>query len=124
MHVIIEKDKDGKIDPMYFYKTIYKNKIVFILDTDFIDDNIVDKIIIAMEKNKKAGLDLKKVKKINSTKFISHLLENKFKLFNLNSEVLTYLSLTLKDGCLKSYMNFEDFNQNKRELVRRRFLVA
>ena len=34
-----------------------------------------------------------------------------------------YLSLILKNGKLHSYMNFNDFKNNKRELIRRRFIV-
>lgn len=109
---------------MYFYRTIYKNKIVFTLNANFIDDIIADEIIFFMGKSRKVGLDMRNVTKIKSQKFINYLLSNKFGLFNINYEVLIYLSLVLKDGFLKSYMNVEDFNSNKRELKRRHFLIA
>ena len=67
---------------------------------------------------------MKNVQTIKSKKFIISLLENKFKLFNLKNEILTYLSIILKDGYLKSYINKNDFIKNKRELIKRRFLVA
>ena len=51
-------------------------------------------------------------------------MKNKIKLFNLQSEVLTYFALILKDGFLKSYINYSDFKDDKRELIKRHFLVA
>ena len=56
--------------------------------------------------------------------FAKYLLENKYKLYNIKSEILTYLAIVLKDGPLKSFMNREDFFENKRELIRRRFIVV
>ena len=50
--------------------------------------------------------------------------QNKIKLFNPQSEVLTYLALVLKDGFLKTYINYSDFKNDKRELIKRHFLVA
>ena len=109
---------------MNFRKTIYKNKIVFHIDQDFIDDNLTEKITSNIEQNKIIGIDMKNIQSINSPLLIKYLLEDKIKLFNLQSELLSYLALTLKDGFLKSYVNYSDFNSNKRELIRRRFLVA
>ncbi len=107
-----------------FQKAICKNEIVYIINSNCINDGIIDLIISNSKGSKKIGLDMKNVSCIKSQKFINCLTSNKFKLFNLKSEVLTYLALILKDGFLKSHMNFEDFQNNKRELVKRRFLVA
>ena len=67
---------------------------------------------------------MKNVKNINSKKFISNLVNNNFKLYNIQNEVLVFLAIVLKDGFLKSYMTLEDLYKNKRELVKRHFLVA
>ena len=56
--------------------------------------------------------------------YVDYLLQNKIKLFNLQSEVLTYFARILKDGFSKSFINYSDFKNNKRELVKRNFLVA
>ena len=66
----------------------------------------------------------KNVESVNSPLLIKCLIENKIKLYNLQSELLTYFAIILKNGFLKSYMNFADFSENKRELVKRHFLVA
>lgn len=108
---------------MNITKTIYDNEIVFFVNKEIIDDSVVEKIISNSNKNKKIAIDLKKVKTIKSNFFIDCLIKNKFKLFNLESEVLTYLSLTLESGFLKSYLNYEDFHLNRREFVKRRFVV-
>lgn len=101
-----------------------KNEIVFIIDKKIINDKYTKKIIKRIKPDTKTGLDMKKVKTLNSALFIKCLIEDKFKLYNLNSEILTYLSIVLKDGKLKSYINFKDFIEDKRELIRRRFFVA
>ena len=105
-------------------KTIYNDKIVFDINKNFVDDILMQKIIENIDENKLNGIDMKNVLNINSPLLIKILLENKIKLFNLQSEVLAYLALTLKDGFLKSYVNYSDFANNKRELIKRRFLVA
>ena len=109
---------------MQFFKTIYKNKIVFIINQNTINDSLVHEILKNCPKNKRIGLDISKVQNINSPALINQLLDNKIKLFNPTSEVLAYLSIILKNGFLKTYINYSDFNKNKRELVKRRFLVA
>ncbi len=67
---------------------------------------------------------MSRVQSINSPILINQLLANKIKLFNPTSEVLAYLSIILKDGFLKSYINYSDFSENKRELIKRHFLIA
>ena len=109
---------------MAFQKTIYKNKIVFNIDQSYIDDVLICNIISSMPQNKIIGINMKNIQKINSPILIEYLLKNKIKLFNLQSEVLAYLALILKDGFLKSYVNFSDFEENKRELIKRHFFVA
>ena len=109
---------------MQFFKTIYKKEIVFIINEKVIDDNLVRKIMSQIPSKKRAGLDLTNVQNIQSPLLIEYLLNNKIKLFNLQSEVLTYFALILKDGFLKSYVNYSDFKNKKRELVKRHFLVA
>lgn len=105
-------------------KTICKNEIVLIIDQNLIDDALTDEILKISSNFKKTGLDMKNVKSIRSEKFIKALLSDKFRLFNAKNEILTFLSIILKDGFLKSFMNKNDFEENKRELVKRRFLVA
>ncbi len=105
-------------------KTICKGKIVLIINENKIDDNLTNKILEFTKKSKKIGLNMKNVKSISSEKFIISLLKNKFKLFNLNSEVLLYLFLIIKKGSLKSFICEKDFIDNKRELIKRSFLVA
>ena len=101
---------------------IMKSKTVIFIENRIIDDDITIDILNSF-KNKKLGLDMSNVESINSKLFIKSLLSDKFKLFNLQNETLTYLSLILKNGKLHSYMNFNDFKTNKRELIRRRFIV-
>ena len=95
-----------KMTIMNFVKTILKNEIVFLINQKTIDDNLIEKIISDIEPKKRIGLDMKNVQNINSNILIQYLLENKIKLFNLQSEVLTYLSIIFKDGFLKSYVRF------------------
>ena len=83
-----------------------------------------EKLCPKFHPKKRAGLDLTNVQNIQSPLLIEYLLNNKIKLFNLQSEVLTYFALILKDGFLKSYVNYFDFKNKKRELVKRHFLVA
>ena len=109
---------------MEFFKTIHKKEIVFFINTKIIDDNLINQIILQVQDDKKIGLDMSMVQNINSPLLIKYLLQNKIKLFNLQSEVLTYLSIILKDGFLKSFINYSDFKENKRELIKRKFLVA
>ena len=100
-----------------------KNKTVIFIENRIIDDNIT-KYILNSSKNKKLGLDMSNVESINSKLFIKSLLSDKFKLFNLQNEILTYLSLVLKGGDLKSYINKTDFMEEKRGLIRRKFFIA
>ncbi len=109
---------------MEFFKTIHKKEIVFFINTKIIDDNLINQIISQIQDDKKIGLDMSMVQNIDSPLLIKYLLQNKIKLFNLQSEVLTYLSIILKDGFLKSFINYSDFKENKRELIKRKFLVA
>ena len=109
---------------MNFFKTIYKKEIVFIINEKVIDDNLACQIISQVSPIKKIGLDVSNVENINSPILIENLLNNKIKLLNPKSEVLAYLALILKDGFLKSYINYSDFKCNKRELIKRNFLVA
>ena len=109
---------------MEFFKTIHKKEIVFFINAKIIDDNLINQIISQIQDDKKIGLDMSMVQNIDSPLLIKYLLQNKIKLFNLQSEVLTYLSIILKDGFLKSFINYSDFKENKRELIKRKFLVA
>ena len=109
---------------MSFLKAIHKKEIVFIINQKTVDDVLVKKIIETTSSNKKIGLDMQNVETINSSLLIEYLIQNKIKLFNPKSEILAYLSLVLKDGFLKSYINFSDFSNNKRELIKRHFLIA
>lgn len=110
---------------MNLSQAIYKNEIVLLVRKEEINDALAKEILRTVEQeNKKIALDLMYVKKIQSPIFIEALIENKFKLFNLNSHILAYLAIILKDGVLKSYMNFGDFQCEKRELITRRFLIA
>ena len=100
-----------------------KNKRIIRIKNKIVDDNLI--LDILNDKNcKNAGLDMSDVESINSKLFIESLVKDKFKLFNLNSEMLAYLSLILKDNALKSYVNKFDFIEEKRELIRRKFLIA
>ncbi|MBR2068171.1 MAG: hypothetical protein IJ877_00275 [Candidatus Gastranaerophilales bacterium] len=109
---------------MSFLRQFAKSEIVFIINDKIIKDSLVKKIISNIKPGYKIGLDMKNVKSLNSALFLKCLNNNVFKLYNLNSELLTYLSIVIKDGKLKSYMDFQDFKENKRELIRRRFLIA
>ena len=109
---------------MILLKSSNTNKNILIINSEIIDDALTCRILKIIKNRKKIGLDMKNVQTIKSKKFIISLLENKFKLFNLKNEILTYLSIILKDGYLKSYINKNDFIKNKRELIKRRFLVA
>ncbi len=109
---------------MTLLKSSNTNKNILIINSEIIDDALTCRILKIIKNRKKIGLDMKNVQTIKSKKFIISLLENKFKLFNLKNEILTYLSIILKDGYLKSYINKNDFIKNKRELIKRRFLVA
>lgn len=109
---------------MAFSRIVLKNEIIISVDEEIIDDKLITQIVKFSNNNAKIGLNMKKVKTINSPAFIKFLLEDKFKLFNLQSEVLAYLALVLKSGFLKSHLNYRDFSENKRELIKRKFLVA
>ena len=109
---------------MRFFKTIYKNEIVVKINENTVDDALMHEILKDMPENKKIGIDMSEVQNLNSPILNELLIRNKIKLFNPQSEVLTYLALILKDGFLKSYINYSDFKNNKRELIKRHFLVA
>jgi hypothetical protein len=100
-----------------------KNKTIIFIKDKIINDCTVSDILKDF-KNKNLGLDMSCVDSINSKLFIENLLSNKFKLFNLKSETLAFLSLILQDSSLKSYINKTDFIDEKRELVRRKFFIA
>ena len=106
-----------------FSKTTNQKEVVLVLDKEIIDNELTEEIISHNIPKKRLGIDMSCVKTIKSNSFIKYLLENKFKLFNIQSEVLAYLSLVLGGGFLKSYVTQSDFSQNKRELIRRHFLV-
>ena len=101
-----------------------KDELIFIINEEVIQDSLIEKVVNQIKPKYKIGLDMKKVKALNSDLFIKYLINNKFKLYNLQNDVITYLSMILKNGNLKSYLNFEDFKNNKRELVRRRFSIV
>ena len=108
---------------MGFHKIINEYEIIFTIENEVIDDYLCNSIVSELQPGKKIGIDMRHVNKIEGKNFTKYLLENKYKLFNIKNEVLTYLAIILKDGLLKSFMNREDFFENKRELVRRRFVV-
>ncbi len=109
---------------MGFLKQFAKDEIVFVINDEIIDNSLVKKIIENIEPNYKIGLDMKNVKALRSPLFIEYLNKEKYKLYNLRNEIMTYLSLIIKNGRLRSFMNYKDFNENKRELVRRRFIIV
>lgn len=109
---------------MPFLKKTTKHEIIFKINNEYLDDFLIKEILSENLASKKVGLDMSNVQNVNSPLLIKCLIENKIKLFNLKSEVLTYFALILKDGFLKSYINYSDFSENKRELVKRHFLVA
>ena len=109
---------------MSFLKQFSDNEIVYIIDDAIIKDSLVKEIVHDIKPNYKIGLDMKNVKSLNSSLFIKYLNDNKYKLYNLQSEILAYLSIVIKNGKLKSYMNFKDFKYNKRELIRRKLILA
>lgn len=97
---------------------------VYKINQETIDNNIIEKIMSKTNDKKRVGFDMRNVKTIKSDKFIEYLLKNKIKLFNVQNEVLVYLAIILKDGFLKSYINFDDFNLDRRELIKRKFKTA
>ena len=109
---------------MGFRKKINKNEIIFTIENEIVDDFLCDSIVSELSGGKKAGIDMRHVNKIEGKNFTKYLLENKYKLFNIKNEVLAYLAIVLKGGALKSFMNREDFFENKRELIRRKFVVV
>ena len=109
---------------MGFFKQFINDEIVYIINDETIKDSLIKEIISDIKPKHKIGLDMKNVKSLDSPVFIKNLNQNKYKLYNLQNEVLTYLSIIIKDGKLKSYMNFEDFEHDKRELIRRKFKIA
>ena len=108
---------------MSFRKTTSRKEVVLFLDKEVIDNDLAQKIVSQNDPKRRLGLDMSRVKTIESLSFVKYLLEDKFRLFNIQSEVLAYLSLVLGGGFLKSYVNQSDFSHNKRELIRRHFLV-
>ncbi len=101
-----------------------KNKTIFLINCEIIDQNFMTEIEKHIKPDSKIGLDMKNVKTIKSNKFIEFLLKDKFKLFNLKNEVLIYLFLIMKNGFLKTYLSENDFRFEKREFIKRRFQVA
>lgn len=109
---------------MQGFNTNQKKEVVFVINEKIIDDVLACEILSKFSLNKKIGLDMKNVECINSKILIEYLLKNKIKLFNLQSEVLAYFALIFKNGHLNSFINYSDFKENKRELIRRNFLIA
>ena len=109
---------------MVFLEKIRKNEAILFVENEIIDDKVAQEILVLCNQNKLVAIDMVNVKTINSKLFIECLIENKFKLFNSQSEVLAYLAIILKDGFLKTHLNYQDSKENKREFVKRRFLVA
>ena len=97
---------------------------IYKIDEETIDDKSAKKILQKISKIKKPLLDMGMVKNIKSKLFIKYLLEDKFKLFNLENDLLIYLAIVLKGGFLKTYMSALDFASQKRELIRRRFRLV
>jgi hypothetical protein len=64
---------------MRFFKTIYKNKIVYKINQNLVDDALILEIINSMPINKKIALDMNKVQTINSPVLINYLLNNKLR---------------------------------------------
>ena len=109
---------------MEFLELNKKNCKIILINQEVVDDFLCEKILLSYKKNEKLGLDMKNVKCVKGFSFVKNLLENNFKLFNLKDELLVYLSIALKNGSLKSYLNKNDFLENKRELIKRSFLIA
>ena len=101
-----------------------ENATIFQINCETIDDNFMTVLNSKINLFSNIGLDMKNVKSINSKKFIESILNNKFKLFNLKNEVLIYLSLVIKNGYLKAFLNEQDFKENKREFIKRNFKIA
>lgn len=100
-----------------------KKEAFFCVENKVVDDFVTIELLEKLEQREFLALDMTCVEEIKSSKFIKALLENKFRMVNLQVEVLAYLSLVLKDGFLKTYINKNDLINNKRELLRRRFLI-
>ncbi len=110
---------------MEFLKTAHGKNIVFLINEKVLDDFLMEKIVQNFNfSTKKIGFDMKNVETINSELFLKYLAKNKIKLFNLQNETLVYLSIVLKKGFLKSYLNYKDFSQNKRQFLKRRFSIC
>lgn len=107
-----------------FSKTINKKDVVFCINDSILSDETIQEILSCNLSGKRAVLDMKKVDSINSKLFLDCLKNKKFKLFNLNTELLVYLSLVFKNGFLHSFMNYADFSLDKRELFKRRLSLV
>lgn len=109
---------------MNFSKEIFKDEVIYNINSEIIDEKITDEIIKSINPDLKTGLNMANVSSITSKKFVKYLYENKFKLFNIQSELLSFISLVLKDNFLKTYMNKSDFINDKRELFKRRLYIV
>ena len=109
---------------MDLLKTKKRFNTVFQINKPIIDDFLTEKILKETSLSKKIGLDMSLVISIQSKLFIDNVLKDKFKLFNLKTEIILYLSLIIKNGSLKSYMNYNDFSKDKRELFKRYIKVV
>ena len=109
---------------MDLLKTKKRFNTVFHINKPIIDDFLTEKILKETSLSKKIGLDMSLVTSIQSKLFIDNVLKDKFKLFNLKTEIILYLSLIIKNGSLKSYMNYNDFSKDKRELFKRYIKVV
>lgn len=109
---------------MVLLEKIRNKEIILFVENSIIDDKVAEEILVLCKQNKRVAIDMINVKTINSRLFVNSLIENKFKLFNSQNEILVYLALILKDGFLKTHLNYQDFKENKREFIKRHFLVA
>lgn len=98
--------------------------MIFIINSEIIDDEVFSILKSKFHKNKKIGFDMSKVSTIDSELFLESLFNKEFKLYNLQNEMLLYLSVITKNGHLNSYLCKNDFKESKREFIKRRFLVA
>ena len=85
-----------------------KKEAFFCVENKVIDDFVTIELLEKLEQKEFLALDMACVEEVKSSKFIEALLENKFRMVNLQVEVLAYLSLILKDGFLKTYINKND----------------
>lgn len=107
---------------------IFANKALIKINDEIINDALVNNIkeVIALKnlEDKKIAFDMSCVKTVNSRLFLENLLNNEFKMFNLQSEILAYFYMVLKNNFLNIYLSKKDFLLNKREFIKRNFLIV